>query len=100
MSAGAQKPRKARARRVRKPRVSSGPRIPASVLTSRDVCQYVYDVSNAKLGAIIKTTAGHVAWTLKEKIGAFATAAEAERAVHGARDKPKPASKPKPWETR
>ena len=73
--------------------MSRGPRLPTSILTERDACQYVYDKTNAKLGCVIRTAGGYVAWSLKQRLGAFATAAEAERAVPG--DKPKPASKPK-----
>lgn len=80
--------------------MSRGPQIPTTILTDRDAAQYIYDKTNAKLGCIIRTANGYVAWSLKQRLGAFATAAEAERAVN--KDKFKPASKPKskPWENR
>lgn len=103
MSAGAKRPRKPRPHRVRKARMSPGPTLPTTILTSRDACQFVYDASNARLGALIKTAGGgYAAWSSKSKtkVGEFATAAEAERAVHASYDKPKPARRPKPWEMR
>ena len=99
MNAGAKKPRSLRPHRSRRSHAPRGPRIPTTVLTARDVCEFTYDASNARIGCIIKTANGFAAWSLKAKLGEFTTRAAAERAVLKDAEA-KQAAKSRPWEVR
>ena len=93
------KPRKLRAYRSPRSHAPRGPRIPTTVLTSRDVCEFTYDASNTRIGCIIKPAGGFATWSLKAKLGEFATRAAAERAVLKAAEA-KQAVKSRPWQVR
>ncbi len=91
----AAKPRKARPHRVPKARMTSGPRIPSDVLTSRDRSEFICDAGGGRIGAVIATAGGFAAWSLRTKLGEFPTLVAAERAVHKANK-----AKWAPWEIR
>jgi hypothetical protein len=99
MSAGAKKPR-LRPYRSPKSHAPRGPRIPTWALTAGDRPTFVYDANGRVVGCVITEADGSFGgWTTKTKLGRFATAVAAERAVHKAA-RAKRASKAKAWELR